>query len=355
MKNFLIAAVCIITLLLVYMGFRHNFGQKTSLPNDSEQEGLNDQIVINFSHVVAENTPKGLAANKFAELVEEKTDGTIQVEVYPNSILYSDDEELRAIQNGDVQMIAPSFSKVTALVPAWEVLDLPYLFDDYEEVREIFMGETRDKLLGMLAEYDVKGLALWNNGFKQMTTSAVPVSTTEDLRGLTFRTMPSQMLEKQFVLAGAKAMNANFDNVYHLLENKELDGQENTISNVYSKGFYQVQNHMTLTNHGLLGYAVLMNGEFWDSLPVDLQNAVTAAMEEATAWNFKQSEKMNEDSLMKIKASSQTKIHELSKEERLQWKQSFLPLYDYYRENSDAKLLKEIQEATDDSAANKDK
>ncbi len=345
MKRFLIAAVSIIAVLLIYMSVRHDFGQKASLPVDFEQEGLNEQIVINFSHVVAENTPKGLTADKFAKLVEEKTNGVIQVEVYPNSTLYSDGEELQVIQNGDVEMIAPSFSKVTDWIPTWQVLDLPYLFENHEDIEEIFTGPIKEELLGMLDEYDVKGLAFWNNGFKQITTAHSPVKLPNNLAGLTLRTMPSNMLERQMRLVDAESRSASFDQVYRLLESKKLDGQENTISNIDSKGFYQVQDHMTLSNHGILGYAVMINNDFWNSLPKNLQQAVIEAMDEATAWNLTQSELMNRESLKKLEASDELKIHHLTEKELQQWQQTFMPLYDYYRNQIDEKLLKKIQKS----------
>ncbi|WP_462406392.1 DctP family TRAP transporter solute-binding subunit [Gracilibacillus sp. Marseille-QA3620] len=344
MRNFIITAILIITALTIYLGVKHGFGEEASLPADHEQEGLNDQIVINFSHVVAENTPKGLTAAKFAELVEEKTNGAVQVEVYPNSMLYSDGEELNALQNGDIQMIAPSFSKVTDWIPEWQVLDLPYLFEDQEDIRTIFTGPAKDQLLQMLDNYHVKGLAFWNNGFKQMTTAKTPVSKPQDLQGLILRTMPSKMLQRQLNLVGAETKEASFDQVYTLLEDEQFDGQENTISNINSKGFYQVQEHMTLTNHGILGYAVMINGEFWDSLPNHVQQAITEAMDEATAWNMKQSEVMNQDALIQMEDWPDFQIRTLSEEERRLWEEAFKPLYQYYRNHYDKKLLKEIEE-----------
>ncbi|WP_050615573.1 DctP family TRAP transporter solute-binding subunit [Bacillus testis] len=343
MRKFIIAAIGTILLLLLLIGFRNGFWRQDSLPFDSEQKHLNSQFVINFSHVVAENTPKGLAASKFAELAEKKSDGRIQVEVYPNSLLYSDDDELRALQNGDIQMIAPSFSKMTRLIPKWEVLDLPYLFRDYEDVRRVFTGKAGDALLDMLDKEDIKGLALWSNGFKQITTANKPVRELADLKGLTIRTMDSDMLAKQFELAGARPVKLNFDLVYSRLKNHSLDGEENTISNIYSKGFYQLQKYMTISDHGFLGYAVMMNKDFWKSLPEDLQQDVQEAMEEATLWNLKQSEQMNKDDYQKIKATSGMDIHTLTQQEQKEWEKTFRALHDYYRGEVDADFLKEIE------------
>jgi C4-dicarboxylate-binding protein DctP len=344
MKNFMITAFLIILALVFYLGDQYGFGEKASLPVDHEQEGLNEQIVLNFSHVVAENTPKGLTAAKFAELVEEKTDGAIKVEIYPNSMLYSDGEELNALQNGDVQMIAPSFSKVTDWIPEWQVLDLPYLFQTNEDIQAVFTGPTKDRLLRMLDKHNVKGLAFWNNGFKQFTTATDSVINPQDLEGLTLRTMPSDMLVRQLNLIGAETKEASFDQVYTLLEDGQFDGQENTLSNIYSKGFYQVQKQMTITNHGILGYAVMINGEFWDSLPKNLQTAITDAMEEATAWNLKQSEAMNRQALMKMEDMPGFHIRTLSETEQLEWREAFEPLYNYYESHYGKKLLREIEQ-----------
>ena len=348
MKNFMITALVIIIGLVVYFGFQHGFVEKASLPIDHEQEGLDEQIVLNFSHVVAENTPKGLTADKFAELVEEKTNGAVKVEVYPNSMLYSDGEELNALQNGDVQMIAPSFSKVTEWIPEWQVLDLPYLFQDNADIQAVFTGPTKDRLLRMLDKHHTKGLAFWNNGFKQITTAETAVTKPQDLQGLTLRTMPSDMLARQLSLVGAETGEASFDQVYSLLENGQFDGQENTISNIYSKGFYQVQNHMTITNHGILGYAVMINGDFWDSLPKNLQTSITEAMDEATAWNLKQSEAMNHQALDKMRDLPDFDVRTLSKEEQFEWKKTFKPLYNYYEDHYDEKLLDEIKKTVNE-------
>ncbi len=197
---------------------------------DDEQKGLQKQIVIYFSHVVAENTPKGLAAQKFAELVKEKTNGRVKVEVFPNGSLYSDEEEIDALLRGDVQMIAPSVSKVTQLLPEWQVIDLPFIFESYDDVERAFTGEVGKRLLAMLEKKEMKGLALWGNGFKQVTSNRRLLIEPSDFSGLKFRVMPSEIIEKQFQLLGAKPIVVPFNHVYESLEKHAFDGQENTIS-----------------------------------------------------------------------------------------------------------------------------
>ncbi|MGM9926602.1 MAG: DctP family TRAP transporter solute-binding subunit [Bacillus sp. (in: firmicutes)] len=340
----MITAVGTVLLLLLYFGYQYNFGNDSSLPIDYEQEGLADEIVIKFSHVVAESTPKGLAASKFAELVEEKTNGKIKVEVYPNSMLYSDDDEMRALLNNDIQMIAPSISNMTEIIPEWQVLDLPYLFTDYDDIQTIFTGDIGTKLLNSLQKKDIKGLALWSNGFKQMTSNDHPIRNVADFEGMQIRTMSSDMLQKQFTLLNAEPVGVSFDKVYLGLEHQTIDAQENTLSNIYSKGFYKVQHYLTISNHGFLGYAVMMNNNFWDSLPDHLQRKVKEAIDEATLWNLEQSEKMNDTSFTKIKQDSNLEIYTLSPKEQKEWADAFVPLYQYYQSEINASLIDEIKE-----------
>lgn len=317
----------------------------TQIVYDDEQKGLHKQIVIYFSHVVAENTPKGLAAQKFAELVEEKTNGRVKVEVFPNGSLYSDDEEIDALLRGDVQIIAPSVSKVTQLLPEWQVLDLPFIFENYDDVEHVFRGKVGKNLLAMLEKKGMKGLALWGNGFKQMMSNRRLLIEPSDFSGLKFRVMPSEIIEKQFQLLGAKPVVVPFDRVYESLEKHEFDGQENTISNIYSKNFYQFQPYLTISNHGYLGYAVIVNKHFWEKLPKDIQQKITEAMQETTAWNLKQSRKQNEAQLAKMKQNPKMHIYELTKKEQETWKQKFAPLYDEFEREFGSKLLQQIKKA----------
>ncbi|WP_042352814.1 DctP family TRAP transporter solute-binding subunit [Bacillus massiliigorillae] len=332
-----------VILILLYIGYQHNFGMDSDLPTDEEQAGLNDQIVINFSHVVAENTPKGLAANKFAKLVEQKTNGKVKVEVYPNSMLYSDDNEIQALQNGDIQMIAPSFSNLTKSIPEWQVLDLPYIFRDYEDIQQVFTGETSKELLDMLNDMNIKGMAFWSNGFKQMTSNQRPLIHVEDFKGLKVRTMPSDILQQQFTMLKASPSDIGFDKVFSALEKNVIDTEENTISNIYSKGFYKAQKYMTISNHGILGYAVMMNEDFWNSLPKDIQEKIQESIEETTLWNMKQSEKMNKDDLEKIKKDSSLSIYTLPESIQKEWMKKWDPLYQHYEEEINPKLIKQIQ------------
>lgn len=347
MKVYITTAVLTIMLLLAAIGCKQQFWQSATLPMDEEQQGLNKQIVINFSHVVAEDTPKGQAAIKFADLLEQKSNGRIHVIIYPNGMLYNDNNELKALQNNDVQMIAPTFSKLTNTLPTWEVLNLPYLFHTDEQVEKVLNGRVGEQLLNQLNHVNIKGLAFWNNGFKQMISEKKPLLKWEDFKNLKIRAMPSRILQSQFELMGASSVHTSFDELYKEIEQHEIDAQENTLSNIYSKGFYQVQNHITLTNHGLLGYAVLMNEDFWNSLPQDLQEDVVEAMQEATEWNFQMAKKLNQQDLENLKKNPNIDLNTLSVTEQKKWEENFKPLYRAYKNEIGSTFLTEIQSELD--------
>ncbi|MBK3495263.1 DctP family TRAP transporter solute-binding subunit [Viridibacillus sp. YIM B01967] len=343
MRLYITTACITLVVLIGIIGYQQQFWLDSSLPIDEEQGGLNDQIVINFSHVVAEDTPKGQTAIKFAELLEGKTDGRIRVVIYPNGMLYNDNNELDALEHGDVEMIAPTFSKMTKTLPTWQVLDLPYLFHTEDDVERVLTGPFGEQLLNQLSRFNIKGLAFWNNGFKQMLTDGDPLLKVEDFQGLKIRAMPSKVLQQQFTLLHANPVATSFDEVYTGLENKELDAQENTISNIYSKGFYNLQKSLTITNHGVLGYAVMMNEDFYNSLPSDLQEDVLEAIDEATAWNFEHSKQMNDDNLKGLEQLPDVQIETLTKAEQQRWQKLFKPIYNYYRKQVSETFLQEIE------------
>ena len=235
-------------------------------------------IVIKFSHVVAADTPKGKAAEKFKELAEKYTAGKIKVEVYPNSTLYKDKEELEALQLGAVQMLAPSNSKFGPIgVREFEVFDLPYILPDLPTLRKVTDGPLGAKLLKLLEPKSMIGLAYWDNGFKQMTANKKLI-TPQDYKGVKFRIQSSKVLEAQFRALGAIPQVMAFGEVYQALQTGVVDGQENTNSNIYTQKMHEVQKYLTTTNHGYIGYVVVVNKKFWDSLPADLRAQCERAM-----------------------------------------------------------------------------
>ncbi|MFZ5824767.1 MAG: TRAP transporter substrate-binding protein [Bacillota bacterium] len=309
---------------------------------DHEQWGSEEKMVIIFSHVVAENTPKGLAARRFANLVREKSKGRIQVEVFPNGQLAGDDEEIQALQDGRVHLIAPSTGKLAGLFPAWQVFDLPYAFPDQEAVVTAMEGPIGQKLFRTVQRRGLRGLVMWDNGWKQMTSSKRPLITPADFAGQRFRVQPSRVLVEQFEALGATAVAVPFDQTFRALETRQVDGQENTPSNIYWKKFHEVQRYLTISNHGYLGYVVLTNNLYWENLPEDARLILTEALAETTAWVRENAGRLNERDLDHIRMG-RIEVHFQTEQERMAWKEAFHPVYHYFASEVDSELAQAIR------------
>ena len=303
--------------------------------------------VLKFSHVVSENTPKGKAAKFFEKRLEELSKGKIDVQVYPNSQLYKDKAVLKAIRLNSVQMACPSFSKFTKTVPQLALFDLPFLFRDMNHVHKVEDGAVGQKLKDMVAAKGFVVLNYWDNAFKQLTSNKKALLMPEDAKGQKFRIMSSKVLEAQFKAVGANPQVMPFSEVYSALQQGVIDGQENTNSNIYTKKFYEVQKYMTLSNHGYLGYLVVMSKKFYDSLPKDLQADVKQAMKEATEKERQYAKELDKSQLAKIeeyaKKSGKLKIYTLNDKQKAAWKKAMSSIYpEFYDKN---KIGKDLIEA----------
>jgi len=305
-----------------------------------------EPIAIKFSHVVAADTPKGKAAERFAQLAKEKTKGRVEVTVYPNSILYKDKEEMEALQLGAVQMLAPSLAKFGPLgVKEFEVFDLPYLFDDYDQLHKVTAGPVGKDLLARLADKGVLGLAYWDNGFKVMSANK-PLKEPKDFRGLKMRIQSSKVLDAQMRALGANPQVMAFSEVYQALQTGVVDGTENPPSNLYTQKMYEVQKDVTHSDHGYLGYAVIVNKAFWEGLPADIRTALEAAMAEATVYANEIARQENNDALAKVKASGKSEIIELSPEQKLAWKKALAPVHRQMADRVGKDLIQSIYQTT---------
>ena len=286
-----------------------------------------DQIVIKFSHVVTPDTPKGKGADKFKELAEKYTEGKVKVEVYPNSQLYKDKEELEALQLGAVQMLAPSLAKFGPLgVKEFEVFDLPYIFPDEKVLQRVEDGPVGQKLFQKLETKGIKGLAFWDNGFKVMTANK-PLRKPDDYKGVKLRIQSSKVLESQMRALGALPQVMAFSEVYQAMQTGVVDGNENTPSNVYTQKMHEVQKYLTVTNHGYIGYAVITNKKFWDGLPADVRTQLERAMKESTQLANAIAQKENEDAMAGIKAAGKTEIITLTPDEKKVMRTALLPVH----------------------------
>jgi C4-dicarboxylate-binding protein DctP len=285
------------------------------------------QTVIKFSHVVAVDTPKGKAAVFFAQKASELTKGKIKVEVYANSALYKDKEEMEALQIGSVQMLAPSLAKFGPLgVKEFEAFDLPFIFDDKADLHKITQGAVGASLMAKLEPKGIKGLAFWDNGFKSFSAN-VPLKNVADFKGKKFRIQSSKVLEEEIRALGGIAQVMAFSEVYQALQTGVVDGTENPISNFYTQKMHEVQKHLSLTNHGYLGYAVIVNKKFWDGLPADVRGQLEQAMKEATVYANKIAQEENDLALAGVRKSGKTTVYEPTKEERMALKKAMAPVH----------------------------
>lgn len=349
LRLYIITAIVAAVFLIITISYRFDVWNTKDLPYDDEQVGLDDQIVINFSHVVAENTPKGLAVSKFAELVKEKSDGEIIVQVYPNGILYTDVNELAALQEGDIQMIAPTISKMTKALPSWQVLDLPFIFENDEQVYKILHGELSESLLQELDSIQVHGLTFWHNGFKQIASNSTPLLEIDQFKGLTIRTMPSDILKEQFLLLKAKPIVTTFNDLYVAILNNEVNAQENTLSNLYSKGYYSMQPNITLSNHGILAYGVMMNADFWRSLSDGQQKIIQDSLDEMQRWQHDQAVALNAENYQQLQGDENVQFYTISDQQRKQWMEALQPIYSSYEKISNKDFLTQLRKEIQDN------
>ena len=265
-------------------------------------------IVIKFSHVVAADTPKGKGSEFFAKKAAELTKGKVKVEVYANSTLYKDKEEMEALQLGAVQMLAPSLAKFGPLgAKEFELFDLPYMFDNYKELHAVTAGPVGKALFKKLETKGLVGLAYWDNGFKVMSANK-PIRMPDDYKGLKMRIQPSTVLDAQMRAVGALPQKMAFSEVYQALQTGVVDGTENPPSNLYSQKMHEVQKYVALTNHGYLGYAVITNKKFWEGLPADVRSALETAMDEATKYANSIAQEENDKALAEVRKSGKSEI-----------------------------------------------
>ena len=303
-------------------------------------------IVIKFSHVVALDTPKGKAAEYFKKLAEERTKGRVKVEIYPNSTLYKDGEEMEALQLGSVQMLAPSVAKFGPLgAREFEVFDLPYIFDSFDELHKVTDGPVGKKLFQKLETKGITGLAFWDNGFKDMSANK-PIKVPADYKGLKMRIQSSKVLGDEMKALGAIPQVLAFSEVYQALQTGVVDGTENPPSNLYTQKMNEVQKYLAMTDHGVIEYAVIVNKKFWDGLPADIRATLEGAMNDATKYANDIAKKENDDALEAVRKAGKTQILTLTADEKAQMKKALLPVHKDNESRIGKDIIAEVYSAT---------
>jgi C4-dicarboxylate-binding protein DctP len=303
-------------------------------------------IVIKFSHVVANDTPKGHAAEFFKKRADELTKGKVKVEVYANSTLYKDKEEMEALQLGAVQMLAPSLAKFGPLgVKEFEVFDLPYIFDDYNDLHKVTQGPVGQQLLAKLEPKGIKGLAYWDNGLKVFSSNK-PIKTVADFKGQKMRIQSSKVLDGEIRALAAIPQVMAFSEVYQALQTGVVDGTENPPSNLYTQKMHEVQKFVRITNHGYLGYAVIVNKKFWDGLPADIRGQLEQAMKEATVYANDIAKKENDAAIEAVRKSGKSEVTVPTPEEKLALKKVLIKVHKDYEDRIGKDLIQSIYKET---------
>jgi len=303
-------------------------------------------IVIKFSHVVALDTPKGKAAEYFKKLAEERTKGQVKIEVYPNSTLYKDGEEMEALQLGSVQMLAPSVAKFGPLgVREFEVFDLPYIFEDFAQLHKVTEGAVGKMLFDKLQSKGITGLAYWDNGFKDFSANKA-LKLPADAKGLKFRIQSSKVLDSQIRALGGIPQIMAFSEVYQALQTGVVDGTENPPSNFYTQKMNEVQKYLTLTDHGVIEYAVITNKKFWDGLPADVRTTLEGAMKDATKYANDIAKEENDKALAAVKATGKTEILTLAPDAKAAWKKTLVPVHKEQESRISKEIIQEVYKAT---------
>ena len=303
-------------------------------------------IVIKFSHVVAVDTPKGKGAEYFKKLAEERTKGRVKVEVYPNSSLFKDGEEMEALQLGSVQMLAPSLAKFGPLgVREFEVFDLPYMFDNFAELHKVTDGAVGTALFKKLEGKGLVGLAYWDNGFKVMSANKA-IRVPADYKGLKMRIQSSKVLGDEMKALGSIPQVMAFSEVYQALQTGVVDGTENPPSNFYTQKMHEVQKFLALTDHGVIEYAVIVNKKFWDGLPADIRTTLQGAMNDATKFANDIAKKENDDALEAVRKSGKTQILTLTPEQKAAMKKALVAVHKENESRIGKEIIAEVYKET---------
>lgn len=303
-----------------------------------------EPIVIKFSHVVAEHTPKGQGALLFKKLVEERLAGKVAVEVYPNSSLFGDGKEMEALLLGDVQMIAPSLAKFEQYTKQVQIFDLPFLFNDIQAVDRFQLSPAGQGLLRSMESKNITGLGYWHNGMKQLSANKA-LYEPKDARGLKFRVQASAVLEEQFKAVRANPRKMSFAEVYQGLQTGVVNGAENPYSNIYSQKMYEVQKYITESNHGVLDYMLITNSSFWNGLPADTRSALEQILSEVTVEVNKQAETLNQGDKQRILDAKTTQIITLSAEQRSHWRDAMKPVWSKFADEIGSDLISAAEAA----------
>ena len=307
-----------------------------------------EEYTIKFSHVVAPGTPKGKAADLFARLVNERLKGRVHVEVFPNSQLYNDNKVMEAMRLSDSRvtgiMAAPSLSKFVKFSRTIQAFDLPYLFNDIDDVHKLVDSPLMALMTQPLERKGLKALSLWDNGMKVFSIRGDrPLrDTPDDFRGKKFRIQSSEVHAAMIRALGGVPQKLPFKEVYQALAQGVVDGQENAWSNIHSKKFYEVQDWITVSNHSYLGYMVVVSERFWRGLPADIRDELRRILAEATEANRRFAREADRRDRQRIETAGKAKVIEPGAETLAAWRKATAGVEDKFKRRIGEDLLQRI-------------
>jgi C4-dicarboxylate-binding protein DctP len=305
-----------------------------------------EPILIKFSHITADTTPKGRGALMFKELVEERLQGKVEVQVYPNSSLYGDGKEMEALLLNEVQMLAPAPSKLEQYTKQLQLFDLMFLFDDVAAAQRFQQSDKGKAMLKSMEDKGITGLAYWLNGMRQFTANK-PLREPSDARGLKFRVQPSDLQAAQYTALRAVPRKMAFAEIYQGLQTGVVNAQDNPWSNIYSQKYYEVQKYMTESNHGIGNYLLITNTKFWNGLPAPVRTELEAIIDEVTAEVNKQAEALNEKAKQNIIDTGKSEILVLTEEQRNAWRDAVRPAWKKFEDDIGPDLIKAAEAANE--------
>ena len=335
-----------VVVLLSFVLFGCSSSSTSSAGKDSEsnKDGY-QKMIVTFSHVAAENTPKGQAALKFKEIVESKSNGAIQVKVFPSGQLYGDDNEIEALQANNVQIIAPSSAKLSGFEKSFEIFDLPFMFKNSQALYKFEDGDGGKKLLGKLDKTGMIGLGFWPNGFKHITNNKVEINDPSDLKGLKIRTHGGTIINEVYEELGASSAKIAFNETYQALQLGTVDGQENSLINIQTQRYPEVQKYLTLTGHARSEYVLVANKAWWDKLNEKTKELFMEAVRISTEKSRELEEQFEAEALKDMKKNGNIKIHELTEEERQKFIDALRPVSEKWGKEIDSEILQKAKES----------
>jgi C4-dicarboxylate-binding protein DctP len=286
------------------------------------------QVLIKVGHDQPEPSTHHQAALKWKELVETRTGGKIKVQVFPSSQLGSGVQMVEQVQAGALEVAILPTAWIAPLAPSVQVLDLPFLFPSRDVAHRVIDGPAGDAILQPLEKVNIKGIVFWESGFKQFTGN-FPIKQPADYKGTKIRTMPAPVIMEQFKAFGATPTMINFSELYSALQQKVVDGQENPIATIANMRFFEVQKHLTLSDHGFIAYVFMINKPFLERLPADQRETLLSTAREASKYQRELIRKAEQAHLEQFRKAG-LEIITLTPEQRSEFEKASRPVYDWY-------------------------